>query len=66
MNIFFIIKGIKEINNEETQRLLESDDFFNFFIRNTRILEKALDQDDIFTEYGSAKETEWAKLNQIF
>jgi len=27
-------------------------------MRNTRILEKALDQDDIFFEYGAAKKSE--------
>lgn len=43
----------KELSDEERQRMLDSDDFLNFFMRNTRILEKALDQDDIFFEYGA-------------
>lgn len=47
---------LKELSDEEKQRAIESDEFLNFFMRNTRILEKALDQDDIFFEYG-AKET---------
>lgn len=42
------------MSDEERQRLLESDDFLSFFMRNTRILEKALDQDDIFFEYGAS------------
>ena len=44
---------IKEINEEERQHLMESDEFLSFFMRNTRILEKALEQDDIFFEYGA-------------
>ncbi len=34
------------------QRHLESDDFLSFFARNSRILEKALEQEDIFFENG--------------
>jgi len=41
------------LNEDERQRLLDSDDFLSFFTRNTRILEKALEQDDIFFEYGA-------------
>lgn len=41
------------LNDDERQRHLESDDFLSFFTRNTRILEKALEQDDIFFEYGA-------------
>ncbi len=48
---------IKEISEEERQHLLESDDFLSFFMRNSRILEKALDQDDIFFEYGANDKT---------
>lgn len=53
--LFFLVKlmQIKEINEEERQRLMESDEFLSFFTRNTRILEKALEQDDIFFEYGA-------------
>ena len=47
------MKAYREISDDERQRLLESDDFLNFFTRNTRILEKALEQDDIFFEYGA-------------
>jgi len=46
---------LKEVNEEERLRMLESDDFLNFFKRNARILEKALDQDDIFFEYGASE-----------
>jgi hypothetical protein len=46
---------LKEVNEEERLRLLESDDFLSFFKRNARILEKALDQDDIFFEYGASE-----------
>ena len=46
---------IKEMSEEERLRMLESDDFVNFFMKNTRILEKALDQDDIFFEYGATE-----------
>jgi hypothetical protein len=42
------------INEDERQKLLDSDDFLSFFTRNTRILEKALEQDDIFFEYGAS------------
>ena len=45
---------IKEMSDEERNRLLQSDEFLNFFTKNTRILEKALDQDDIFFEYGAS------------
>ena len=41
------------MSETERQRLLDSDDFLSFFTRNTRILEKALEQDDIFFEYGA-------------
>lgn len=49
------LKQFKDLslNEEERQRLLDSDDFLNFFTKNTRILEKALEQDDIFFEYGA-------------
>lgn len=51
------LKHFKEVslNDEECQRLLDSDNFHNFFMRNTRILEKALEQDDIFFEYGAGE-----------
>jgi len=55
-----------EISDEERQRLLDSDDFMNFFMRNTRILEKALDQDDIFFEYGASKKAETVEPGQAF
>ena len=41
------------LNEDERQKLLDSDDFLSFFTKNTRILEKALEQDDIFFEYGA-------------
>lgn len=49
------LKQLKDmtLNDDERQRHLESDDFLSFFTRNTRILEKALEQDDIFFEYGA-------------
>jgi hypothetical protein len=45
---------IKEMSDEERSRMLQSEEFLSFFTRNTRILEKALDQDDIFFEYGAS------------
>lgn len=45
--------NLKEMDDDERQRLIESDEFLNFFMRSTKILEKALDQDDIFFEYGA-------------
>ena len=48
-----LVKTLKELSETERQRLLDSDDFLSFFTRNTRILEKALEQDDIFFEYGA-------------
>lgn len=45
--------NLKEIDDDEKQRLIESEEFLSFFMRNTKILEKALDQDDIFFEYGA-------------
>lgn len=55
----------KELSDEERQRMLDSDDFLNFFMRNTRILEKALDQDDIFFEYGAKdKNTDMVETGQ--
>lgn len=42
------------LNEEDRQKLLDSEDFLSFFTRNTRILEKALEQDDIFFEYGAS------------
>ena len=44
--------------------MLESDDFLNFFMRNSRILEKALDQDDIFFEYGANDKN--SEYNEFF
>jgi hypothetical protein len=38
--------------------MLETDDFMSFFSRNAKILEKALDQDDIFYDYGANKNKE--------
>ncbi|CAF0703857.1 unnamed protein product [Brachionus calyciflorus] len=57
---------IKEITEEERQKAIESDDFLNFFMKNTRILEKALDQDDIFFEYGAKETTEIIETGQAF
>jgi hypothetical protein len=45
---------LAEMGEDERQRLIESEEFLNFFMRNTKILEKALDQDDIFFEYGAS------------
>ncbi len=45
--------SLKEMDEDERQRLIESDEFLNFFMRNSKILEKALDQDNIFIEYGA-------------
>lgn len=45
--------NFKEMDDDERQRLIESDEFMGFFMRSTKILEKALDQDDIFFEYGA-------------
>lgn len=44
---------IKDIGDDERQRMIESDEFVNFFLRNSKILEKALEQDDIFFQYGA-------------
>lgn len=44
---------LKELDDDERQKVIESDEFLSFFMRNTKILEKALDQDDIFFEYGA-------------
>lgn len=57
----FLVKAlqIKEITDEERQLTIQSDEFLNFFMKNTRILEKALDQDDIFFEYGAKDTTEY-------
>lgn len=44
---------LKELDDDERQRMIDSDDFMSFFMRNAKILEKALDQDDIFFEYGA-------------
>ena len=51
---YFVVKMMKELSEDERARLIQSDDFLNFFTRNTKILEKALDQDDIFFEYGAS------------
>ena len=48
------VKKAKDLSDEDKQKMLETDEFMNFFMRNTRILEKALDQDDIFFEYGAS------------
>ena len=48
---------IKELNEEERQRTVDSEEFLSFFTRNTRILEKALEQDDIFFEYGAIEKS---------
>ena len=45
--------NLKELSEEERGRVVESDEFLNFFMRNSKILEKALEQDDIFFEYGA-------------
>jgi hypothetical protein len=44
---------MKELDEDERQKVIESEDFLNFFMKNTKIIEKALDYDDIFFEYGS-------------
>jgi hypothetical protein len=50
------------MNEEERQRVVESDDFLSFFMKNTKILEKALEQDDIFFQYGAIdKNNEYIK-----
>jgi hypothetical protein len=52
---------LKELNEDERQRVIESDEFLSFFMRNTKILEKALEQDDIFFQYGAIdKNSEYA------
>lgn len=45
--------NLKEMDDDERQRLIDSDEFMSFFMRSSKILEKALDQDDIFFEYGA-------------
>lgn len=49
---------LRDIDDDERQRIVESEEFMSFFMRNSKILEKALDQDDIFFEYG-ATDNEW-------
>lgn len=56
---------LKELDDDERQRMIDSDDFMSFFMRNAKILEKALDQDDIFFEYG-ATDNEWVVRDNIF
>ena len=54
MNFFKVKKmQLKELNEEERQKVVESEEFLNFFMKNTKILEKALEQDDIFFQYGA-------------
>jgi hypothetical protein len=48
----FFTADIKIIDDAERVTLIKSDDFMTFFTKNTRILERALDQDDIFLDYG--------------
>lgn len=45
---------IKEANDEERIRAIQSEDFSKFFSKNAKILERALDQDDIFFDYSGA------------
>lgn len=45
--------NLKEIDDDEKARMIESDEFMSFFMRSTKILEKAINQDDIFIEYGA-------------
>lgn len=47
--------NIKELSEDERQRMIDSDDFLNFFMKSTKLLEKALDQEDIFFEYGASE-----------
>ena len=64
-----LVKQFKDvsISEDERQRMLESDDFFDFFTRNTRILEKALEQDDIFFEYGASDTNkEWGYFDKFY
>ncbi len=50
----------KDIGDDEKTRIIQSDDFAKFLSKNTRILERALDQDDIFFDYaGKEKNTEF-------
>ncbi|RNA37259.1 cytoplasmic dynein 1 intermediate chain 2-like isoform X9 [Brachionus plicatilis] len=57
---------IKEISEDEKQKAIQTDEFMTFFMRNTRILEKALDQDDIFFEYGAKETSEIIETGQAF
>ena len=55
---------IKEATDEDRIKILQNEEFMRFFSRNTRILEKALDQDDIFFDYGGLdKHKEYAIAN---
>jgi hypothetical protein len=44
----------KDIGDDEKHRIIQSDDFAKFLSKKTRILERALDQDDIFFDYGGS------------
>lgn len=46
------------MDDDERQRLIDSEEFLSFFMRSSKLLEKALDQDDIFFEYGATDNNE--------
>lgn len=58
--------NFKEMDDDERQRLIESDEFLGFFMRSTKILEKALDQDDIFFEYGATDNELALKISEPY
>jgi hypothetical protein len=41
-----------ELPEDEKTKIIQNDEFLKFFTKNVRILEKALDQDDIFFDYA--------------
>lgn len=45
-------KKIVELPDDEKTKIIQNDEFLKFFTKNVRILEKALDQDDIFFDYA--------------
>ena len=46
------VRKVVELPEEEKTKIISNDEFLKFFTKNVRILEKALDQDDIFFDYA--------------
>ena len=56
--IVTIVCSARELSDEEKKVLMMTEDFHQFFDRSTRLVERALHEEDIFLDYSHDNEDE--------